>query len=82
MTHMIGTSGLRGKSQVAFDLPPFAFRADPLMVVLFSIAPAVDITATEQAVVLTVRNDHLSERFCPFHSLAHHALRLHAFPVV
>jgi len=61
-------------SQVTFDLPPFAFGANPPMAVCSSVTAVMDISAMQQTVVLTVRYNHLSERFCPLHSFAHHAL--------
>ena len=79
---VVGAARFLGKLHVACDLPPLALRADTAVPVGAGIRAVVDVTTAKQGVVLAVRGKDLAEMSALGHRLAHHALGLHAAPVV
>ena len=74
---MVAAARLANKSEIAFYLPPFGFRADAAMSVRAGI-----LAAAQQRIVLAVRNYQLSERRRTKHCLTHDTVGLHAASVV
>ena len=46
------------------------------------VCAVVDVTAVQEGIVLAVCGEDLAKTAAFFHSLPHHALRLHAAPIV
>ena len=82
MADMVLAAGLFRERDVAFHLPPLAFRTDALMPVLTAVLPVVDIAAPQQVVDLAVRHDRLPDLRSTAHRLFHQAVRLHAAAIV
>ena len=79
---MVAAARLANKSEIAFYLPPFGFRADAAMSVHAGILAVVNVSAAQQRIVLAVRNYQLSERRRTKHCLTHDTVGLHAASVV
>ena len=82
VAHMIGAACLAHQLEIALQLPPLTLAADALVPVGAGIRAVVDVTTAKQGVVLAVRGKDLAEMSALGHRLAHHALGLHAAPVV
>ena len=82
MADVIGAAGLLTQADIPFDGTPFGLGADTFVTVFSGVCAVVDISAEEQAVILTVRGDELVVFLCFDHRPAHHLLLLHASAVV
>ena len=82
MAHMIRAACLRCQGEIPLDHFPLRCRRDTGNAVHTCPVARVDHTAVEQSVHLTVRGDHLADRFTPLHQLPHQGTILHAAAVI
>ena len=79
---MVGTPRFFCKAQVACDGTPFALGADTFVSVGAGIFTVMNVAAAQEGVVLTVGDNHFTERLGAEHRLAHHGFALHAAAVI